>query len=111
MKSNPRLTLEANGYTYEIERKDDTSSYTVRDASGSLTLPIRYAFGAGNQTLVLQYQAKFYESMVSYYRASTGWRLRSATNGCGRATRWKPWDAPLPTTKSLLVSIVMARAG
>jgi hypothetical protein len=95
LKAHPKLTLEANGYTYEIERKGETSNYTVRDASGSLTLPIRYAFGVGNQTFVLQYQGKFYESMVSSYQGINGLaitlgderlRPRNLVEAMGRAT-------------------------
>ena len=65
--AHPKLTFDANGYRYLIERKGGMSHYTVSDASGSLTLPIRYAFGVHNLTFVLEYQGKFYESLVTYY--------------------------------------------
>jgi len=64
---HPKLTLEANGYRYEVARKDGASTYTVSDASGSLTLPVRYAFGVHNLTFALEYQGHFYESLVTYY--------------------------------------------
>ncbi len=67
LKAHPKLTFEKNGYTYAVERKDGVSTYTVRDASGQLSLPIRYAFGQHMQTFVFEYQGRFYESMVSYY--------------------------------------------
>src|SRR5579862_2958774 len=44
LKAHPKLTLEQNGYTYEIEQKSSASTYTVRDSTGALTLPIQYAF-------------------------------------------------------------------
>lgn len=72
LKSHPKLTLDLNGYHYEVERKNDISTYTVSDASGNMTLPIRYAFGVSNLTFVLEYQGHFYESLVSYYQATGG---------------------------------------
>ncbi len=65
--AHPKLTFDANGYHYEVVRKDGISTYTVSDQSGSLTLPIRYAFGVHNLTFALEYQGKFYESLVTYY--------------------------------------------
>jgi hypothetical protein len=65
--AHPRLAFAANGYSYEILRKDGVSNYTVSDASGSLTLPIKYAFGVHNLTFTLEYQGNFYESLVTYY--------------------------------------------
>lgn len=71
LQAHPKLTLERKGYTYTIERNGDQSTYTISDATGKFTLPIRYAFGVRTQTFVLEYQGRFYESMVSYY-ANTG---------------------------------------
>ena len=67
LKAHPKLTVEENGYTYEIERKGGVSMYTVKNAAGSLTLPIRYAVGVRNLTFVLEYENRYYESLVSYY--------------------------------------------
>ncbi len=72
LKDHPRLALDAGGYKYLIERKDGVSTYTVSDAAGSLSLPIRYAFGVSSQTFVLQYSGHFYESLVSYYPTAGG---------------------------------------
>lgn len=72
LQANPKLVAQAKGYIYEIERQGDTSTYTVKDASGSLSLPIKYAFGVRNQTYVFEYQGRFYESMVSYYEVVKG---------------------------------------
>ena len=72
LEAHPKLTLEANGYRYQIERKNGVSTYAVSDGSGALTLPIRYAFGARNLTFVLEYQGRFYESLVTYYAEIEG---------------------------------------
>jgi len=72
LKQNPQLTFEAHGYKYLIERKDGASTYTVTDGTGSLSLPIRYAFGVSSQTFVLEYNGRFYESLVSYYPTAGG---------------------------------------
>ena len=67
LKEHPKLTYEANGYKYVIERKDGASTYTVSNGTDSLTLPIRYGFGIYAQTFVLEHEGRFYESLVSYY--------------------------------------------
>jgi hypothetical protein len=95
LQAHPKLTLEANGYHYDIERKNGVSTYTVSDGSGALTLPVRYAFGVYNLTFVLEYQGRFYESLVSYYQAIQGLgitigdervRPRNLTEAMGRLT-------------------------
>ena len=65
--AHPKLTYDRDGYRYTIERKDGVSLYTVSDGATSLTLPIRYAFGAHMQTFVFDYEGRFYESQVSYF--------------------------------------------
>lgn len=72
LQAHPKLTFERNGYTYTIERKGDQTTYTVSDSSGTLSLPIRYAFGVHSLTFVLEYEGRFYESMVSYYASLDG---------------------------------------
>jgi hypothetical protein len=70
--AHPKLTVDKNGYHYVVERKDGISTYTVSDASSTLTLPIRYAFGVHNLTFVLEYQGSFYESLMTYYQKIEG---------------------------------------
>ncbi len=72
LQAHPMLAVEENGYAYRIEHKGDASIYTVADAAGSLSMPIRYAFGVRNQTFVLEYQGHYYESTVSYYESING---------------------------------------
>ncbi|MGA2131748.1 MAG: multiheme c-type cytochrome [Bryobacteraceae bacterium] len=95
LRQHPRLTMDANGYHYEITYKNGASTYTVTDGAGALSLPIRYAFGVHNQTFVLEYQGRFYESLATYY-SSTGAlgitvgddkiRPRNLTEAMGRET-------------------------
>jgi hypothetical protein len=68
LAAHPNLTLAEGGYTYSVSQASGTSTYTVTRGSESLTLPIRWAFGAHSQTWVLEYQGKLYESRVSYYQ-------------------------------------------
>ena len=67
LKANPKLTFRKAGYSYLVENAGDKSTYTVSDGSNSLSLPIRWNFGEGAQTWVLEHQGQFYESLVSYY--------------------------------------------
>jgi hypothetical protein len=95
LEAHPRLTLDENGYHYEVIRQNGQSTYTVSDASGKLTLPIRYAFGFHNLTFVLEYQGQYYEGLVSYYDTIKGLgitigddriRPRNLTEAMGRLT-------------------------
>jgi len=70
--SHPRLTFEKFGYTYVVETKDGQSTYSVTDGSQTITLPIRWSFGSGAQTWVLERDGVFYESLVSYYPSLDG---------------------------------------
>jgi hypothetical protein len=81
LQAHPELTLEANGYRYAIERKNGVSAYMVSDGSGALTLPVRYAFGVYNLTFVLEYQGRFYESLVSYYQGIEGLGITMGDEG------------------------------
>ena len=95
LEEHPKLTMERNGYRYEVARKNETSTYTVSDGSGALTLPIRYAFGVYNLTFVLEYQGNFYESLATYYQdigglgitmGDEGIRPHNLTEAMGRKT-------------------------
>jgi len=72
LKQHSGLTFQGNGYKYVIENKEGVNMYTVSDGTGSLTLPIRYAFGVSSQTFVLEYNGHYYESLVSYYPSADG---------------------------------------
>ena len=72
LEAHPKLSFEANGYRYDIERKSGISIYTVSDGSGKLSLPIQYAFGVHNLTFVFEYQGHYYESLVTYYEPIQG---------------------------------------
>lgn len=62
------LTVTLGPYTYAI----DGAAYTVADSSGSLRIPLEWAFGNANagQTYVYQREGKWYESRVSYFAAT-----------------------------------------
>jgi hypothetical protein len=72
LKQHAKLTFQAAGYKYVIERKNGVSMYTVSDGVSELALPIQYAFGVSSQTFVFEYGGKFYESLVSYYPNANG---------------------------------------
>ena len=74
LRSHPSLSTHVGFFDYKIERKGDESFYTVSDKTGSVTLPIKYAFGLGEagQTYILEKDGQFYESFVSYYKALDG---------------------------------------
>jgi hypothetical protein len=65
--AHPNLTVQQNGYSYSVQTKDGQSTYTVSDATGTLSLPIHWVFGQHSQTFVLEKDGKLYESLVSYF--------------------------------------------
>ncbi|HKO14063.1 MAG TPA: hypothetical protein VJV22_18990, partial [Acidobacteriaceae bacterium] len=67
LAAHPRLTFRMGAYTWTVETKNGVSTYSVTDGRQTLTLPIRWGFGAGAQTWVFEREGKFYESLVSYY--------------------------------------------
>src|ERR1019366_8138420 len=55
-----------------VETAGDKTTYTVTDGTNTISLPIRWSFGAGGRTWILEYQGKLYDSLVSYYPAIEG---------------------------------------
>jgi Cytochrome c554 and c-prime len=67
LAENPKLTLTQGQYTYSVETQSSKSTYSVTDGKTTISLPIRWIFGAGVQAWVLERDGQFYESLVSYY--------------------------------------------
>jgi hypothetical protein len=72
LKANPKLTFRRGAYTYAVDTLSDKSTYSVSDGKNTITLPIRWGFGAGSQTWVLERDGRLYESLVSFYPAISG---------------------------------------
>lgn len=71
-KSQPRLRFSKGPYTYTVETKGNSSTYSVTDGTRTISLPIPWSFGKGAQTWVLEKNGELYESMVSYYPSIDG---------------------------------------
>jgi Cytochrome c554 and c-prime len=72
---HPLLAANNGKYSYRIERQGDQSLYSVTDGKATLTMPIRWAFGASSslgQTFILEKDGKFYESRMSWFRELNG---------------------------------------
>ena len=74
LRSHPLLTFKAGGFAYRIERKGDQSIYSVSNETGTLSVPIKWAFGLGEagQTYIFEKDGSLYESFVSYYKSIDG---------------------------------------
>jgi hypothetical protein len=73
--SHPLLTATYGKYSYRIERIGNQSTYSVTDGISTITMPIRWAFGASSamaQTYVLEKDGQLYESRMSWYRTLDG---------------------------------------
>ncbi len=72
LRKNPRLTFEKNGFSYEIVRDGERSTYTVRKGAESLSVPLVWGFGQGKtagQTYLFEYNGAWHDTRVSYYPA------------------------------------------
>lgn len=72
LESHQDMSVTLGGYTYRVQTKDGHSTYSVSDATGTMTLPIRWIFGLRSQTWVLENEGHYYESMVSYFPRANG---------------------------------------
>jgi hypothetical protein len=72
LETHPKLTVRKGTYTYTIETHGKESTYSVTDGAHIISSPIHWSFGAGAQTWVLEWESKFYESLVSFYPAIDG---------------------------------------
>lgn len=72
LQTHPKMTFHKGAYSYTVETVGDKSTYIVSDGTDTISLPIRWGFGTGGQTWVLERQGKLYDSMVSYYPAIDG---------------------------------------
>jgi len=72
LKANPKLTVLKGGFDYTVETHGDKSTYSVTDGTNTISVPIRWSFGEGAQTWVLENQGKLYESLVSFYPKISG---------------------------------------
>lgn len=70
--SHPRMTFQKWGYSYVVETKGDSSTYSVSDGKQTISLPIRWNFGKGAQTWMFERGGIYYESLVSYYPSVDG---------------------------------------
>lgn len=72
---HPLLTGALGKYSYRIERKGNQSLYSVSDGGTTITLRIRWAFGASSaigQTYILEKDGILYESRMSWFRELDG---------------------------------------
>jgi hypothetical protein len=67
LEKHPSLTWKNGFYTYTVETRNNASTYSVTDGSQTISVPVRWSFGADSQTWVLEYKGQFYESLVSFY--------------------------------------------
>jgi hypothetical protein len=83
LRAHPRLTWREGDYSYEIVRAGERSIYTISDGKTAITAPIAWAFGLGSagQTYVYQYNGKWYESRVSFFKAIKGLDLTMGAQG------------------------------
>jgi len=81
LKSRPILTVRKGAYTYTVATQDHKSTYTVSDATRTISLPIRWTFGQRMQTWVFERDGHFYESLVSYYPSTSGLEITVGDEG------------------------------
>lgn len=81
LQQHPKLVFQDGAYTYTIERRGQTPTYTVTDGASTLSIPIRWTFGLDSQTYVLEHEGRLYESRVSFYPAVNGLDITMGDQG------------------------------
>ena len=74
-KAHPVLKIQKGPYTYTVETKGNSSTYSVTDGTRTISLPIQWSFGKGAQTWVLEMDGQLYESLMSYYPSIDGLQI------------------------------------
>jgi Cytochrome c554 and c-prime len=72
LQENPKLTVRKGPYIYTVETHGAESTYSVTDGTRTISVPIRWNFGAGAQTWILEHNGRRYESAVSFYPSIPG---------------------------------------
>jgi hypothetical protein len=85
LRDHDRLARDLPPYRYEITRTDSGSSYSVSDATNSISEPLAWAFGIAHkgQTYIYQHKGLIYERRLSFYKTLQGLDL---TTGHSSAT-------------------------
>jgi len=63
LKAHPEMTFRKGAYSYTVATLNDKSTYSVTDGTHTIALPIRWSFGEGAQTWILEKDGKRYESL------------------------------------------------
>ena len=74
LRAHNHLTYRQGPYHYEIASRGRDDIYSVTEAANSFSVALGWALGYNQvgQTYVYQFDGKFYESRVSYYRDLQG---------------------------------------
>jgi Cytochrome c554 and c-prime len=72
LRTHPKLTVQKGPFSYTVETREDKSIYSVTDGTRTISVPVRWQFGAGNHTWLLERDGHLYESIVSYYQSIDG---------------------------------------
>ncbi len=67
LQAHPKLSFQEGAFASTIERRGDQSIYSVTDGASTVSTPIKWSFGAGAQTYLLEHEGHYYEGRLSYY--------------------------------------------
>jgi hypothetical protein len=72
LREHDHLRFQTGPYAYLLLTTPEKSTLTVSNASSSLSVDLLWALGSGHmgQTFLYQQNARFYESHISFYKAS-----------------------------------------
>ena len=100
LNAHSDLSFRGGGYVYRIQTENGQSTYTVTSGTDTISAPIKWAFGAGSQTYVLEHNGKLYESSVSYYPAINGLDITMGDQAIEPKTLVEAFGRELPISES-----------
>ncbi len=101
-KTHPKISVQKGTYTYIVETRGNETTYSVSDGADTISVPVRWIFGAGTQTFVLERNGNFYESLVSYWKNIDGLDTTVGDQGIQPKTLLEAFGRPLATSELTL---------
>lgn len=95
LQSHPDLTFRRGAYSYRVQTHGTETTYSVTDGTTTLSVPVRWAFGIGSQTWVLEKDGVLFESMVSYFPGAKGLDVTIGDNALEPKTITEAFGRPL----------------
>ena len=99
LENHPELTFHRGIYTYRVLTRGTETTYNVSDGMDTISVPVRWSFGVGSQTWVLEKDGQLFESLVSYFPGADGLDTTIGDNAIEPRSLIEAFGRPLDPTE------------